>query len=286
MRFLGTGALEAIPDPLCNCYLCQIARKDPGEQRCRSMFQLDKENLIDCGPDFYSVSTRFKLELNDLQNVFVTHTHEDHLSFTNANFIRNSITRACGPVNLYLSQAGYDYLYDAYSTFKDKYTRREGIRALERGLVELHVVKPGHIFNAGGYIIMPVNTCHKASPTETALNYRFEKSGKSLLYACDTGWYLEESLDILRGSNLSVLIMEGTWGNNWELPIEQHLSAKAFLTQLETFSKYGIISSDTRIFVTHISHKHTLTQAEYQNYMNEHTDRNVTVAYDGLEIDL
>jgi len=88
----------------------------------------------------------------------------------------------------------------------------DSIRALKEGRVNLHPVRLGEEFPAGGYEVMAVNTTHEASTTETAINYRFLKDGKSLLYACDTRYYIQESLDYLKGSSLDYLIMEGTWG--------------------------------------------------------------------------
>ena len=52
MRFYGTSAAEAIPNPFCSCYLCENARKMGGKDvRHRSMFRIDEETCDDMGGD-------------------------------------------------------------------------------------------------------------------------------------------------------------------------------------------------------------------------------------------
>lgn len=284
MRFLGTGAADVIPCPLCSCPLCEDARRDPARGRFRSMFQLDEENLIDCGPEFAAAGIRFGLSFEKLKNVFITHTHEDHLDLSNAGFVRNSRTRSNIPVEVYLSEAGYDYVMTMFEAAKDRFPSLEGVRGILQDSIHLHPVSAGIPFTAGGYSVLPVNTSHRVSPTETALNYRFEKDGVSLLYACDTGLYLPESIDLLANSRLDYLIMEGTWGDRTDKSTATHLNAFAFLDQLNTFTAHGIIDDHTQVFVSHINHMHSMTHEDYQRFMDQRAGRPVTVAWDGLTI--
>ncbi len=284
MRFLGTGAADVIPCPLCSCPLCEDARRDPSRGRFRSMFLLDDENLIDCGPEFAAAGIRFGLSFEKLKNVYITHTHEDHLDLSNAGFVRNSRTRSDVPVEVYLSEAGYDYVMTMFEAAKDRFPSLEGVRGILQDRIHLHAVRAGTAFSAGGYSILPVNTTHRVSPQETALNYRFEKDGWSLLYACDTGMYLPESLELLENSHLDCLILEGTWGSRTDKSTATHMNAYSFLEQLEIFSARGIIDAHTAVYLSHVNHMHTWTHEQYQAFMDEHAGRKVTVAYDGLEI--
>ena len=45
MLFLGTGASEMIPNPMCGCPVCRAALRstDPREKRCRSAALFDEE---------------------------------------------------------------------------------------------------------------------------------------------------------------------------------------------------------------------------------------------------
>lgn len=285
MQFLGTAAADVLPGPLCSCPICEDARKKPERGRLRCLFLLDAENMIDCGPDFAAAVMRHGTDVTQLRNIFLTHTHEDHFCGANAGLLRMSRTRSDIPIDLYLSEMAHASLMKKAEFYAAEFPGEESIRALQEGSVRLHPVKAGVPFYAGGYEVLPVNTTHKASPTETAYNYRFRKDGHSLLYACDTGYYTTESLDFLEDSRLDILIMEGTWGNLTDKSTTSHLNAYAFVEQLNIFREHRIIRDDTQIFCTHINHKHDLNHEAYQEWFDAHTDLNVKVAYDGLKID-
>ena len=285
MLFLGTAAADVLPNPLCNCPLCTDARHNPKMGRLRSMFLLDPENLIDCGPDLAAAVMRHGADITNLKNVFLTHTHEDHFCPSNAGLIEMSRTHHDTPVTLYLSEAAYRSVMRKHDLLKADFPTADSIVSLESGIVLLYPVKTGISFLAGGYDVLAVQTTHKASPTETAINYRFKKGGKTLLYACDTGYYIQESLELLAGSRLDYLILEGTWGSLTDKDSSSHLNGPAFIDQLKIFAKYDIIRDNTKIFCTHINHKHEWNHAAYQAFFDQNTKRDVTVAYDGLMIE-
>lgn len=285
MQFLGTAAADVLPNPLCDCPLCRDARKSPKMGRLRSMFLLDSENLIDCGPDFAASVMRHGIDITNLKNVFLTHTHEDHFCPSNAGLIEMSRTHHNDPVTLYLSESAYQSVIRKAELMKAEFSTADSIIALNLGIVLPQPIKTGIPFFAGGYEVLAVDTTHKASPTETAINYRFKKGEKSLLYACDTGYYIPRSLEQLEGSRLDYLILEGTWGSETKKDASSHLNGPAFIDQLEIFAKYGIIRDDTKIYCTHINHKHEWNHDAYQSFFLQNTHRNVTIAYDGLIIE-
>lgn len=281
MRFLGTGAADMIPSPFCNCPVCRDGREDRRFNRMRSLFLLDEENLIDFGPDLGASAMKYGLNLSGIKNVFVTHTHEDHFALSNFDLLRMGKKEH---LDIYMSVPAYKTIMEAKGYVGDRFYR-DDFRAVEEGRVTLHPVEVGKQYSIGGYDVLAVNTTHKASDRETAINYRFVKDGHSLLYACDTGMYLQESLELLRGSELDVLVLEGTWGGRQDKPTDSHLNAYAFVKQLEIFREYGIIDKDTDIYCTHINHRHDWSHERYQGWFRENTDYHVTVAYDGLETD-
>lgn len=284
MLFLGTSAADLLPNPLCNCPICAEARKEPRLQRFRSSFLLDRENLIDCGPDFGAAAMRYGIDLSELKNIFITHTHDDHFCPGNAGLFMMSQTRDPMPVNVFMSRMAFDNCQSIIERLKTEIIGSDWSSAIKKSMINLQPVEIGRPFTVGNFEVTAVNTTHRANQKETAINYRFRKKGLSLLYACDTGYYLEESLDILRDSALDVLIMEGTWGSVTTKPTDSHLNGFAFLEQLDTFEKYGIIGKDTKIYCTHINHKHSWNHRAYQQFFDNNAAHRVTVAYDGLYI--
>jgi phosphoribosyl 1,2-cyclic phosphate phosphodiesterase len=80
--FLGTGAAEAIPAFFCRCEYCEYARIRGGmDVRSHSAFRLDPSVHIDLGPDLFYQMTKTGLDVCDLIDVLITHTHSDHLKF-------------------------------------------------------------------------------------------------------------------------------------------------------------------------------------------------------------
>lgn len=285
MQFLGTAAADLMPGPFCKCPLCEDARRDPSRARFRSLFLLDEENLIDFGPDLGAAAMRHGADLTRIRNVFLTHTHDDHFDMTNIGLIRMSRTREGVPVEMYCSEAAYASLKRYYDLIKTVYPMLAPSGEFRQGHFLVHPVKVGETFFAGGYEVLPVMTTHRVGSGECAINYRFKKDGRSMLYACDTGRYIEESLEYLKDSRLDTLIMEGTWADCTTKSVESHLNAYAFVEQLDVFARYGIIRPDTAVYCTHINHKHEWTQEVYQDFFDRSTPYRVRVACDGMRVD-
>ena len=282
MRFLGTCAADGMPDPFCDCPICQDARANPAHRRLRSMFLLDRKNLIDCSPDLNAACSIFGEDMMDLRNIFITHTHEDHCCFSNIGLLSMSVTRKDVPVDVYLSEGGYEMLTKLRELLGDTYRYFDAAGALDKGLARLHPVKTYEPFEVDGYKIMAVETTHRVSERETAINYLFEKDGKKLLYACDTGIYPARSVEALRGARVDKLVMESTWGSRTDTNTSSHLNCAAFLEMLEVFRENEIIRPDTAIYATHINHKHDLDHDAMQAWYDANSKQKVTVAWDGL----
>ena len=125
---------------------------------------------------------------------------------------------------------------------------------------------------------------HRVSDMECAVNYLFKRDdGRKLLYACDTGFYPERSLSILEGEKIDVLILEATFGSNDSNDTSSHMNAWAFRDMLGILLDRGVIRPDTRVYASHINHKHTFTHELYQAWFDENAPIPVTVAWDGLE---
>ena len=284
MRFLGTCAADGMPDPFCDCPICRDARANPAHGRLRSMFQLDEKILIDCGPDFNAACMKFGVDMMELRNIFITHTHEDHCCFSNIGLLGMSMTRKHIPLDVYLSEGGFEMLMKLREILGDTYRYFDAAGALDKGLARLHPVKTFEPFQVDDYKVMAVETTHRVSEKETAINYLFEKDGRKLLYASDTGYYPPQTLEALRGAQIDILIMESTWGSRTDTSTASHLNCFAFVDQLQIFLREGIIRPDTAVYATHINHKHDLDHDALQAWYDANSPLKVTVAWDGLKI--
>ena len=284
MRFLGTGAADMLPDPFCDCPLCRDAREHPEHVRLRSHFLLDPHTLIDFGPDLGASCARDRVDLTDLRQVFVTHTHQDHFCFANAGLLQMSRTRT-EPLDIYLSEGALKGLEAVFAPGGEMNPGMGKAAEHVRDHIRFHPVRTGAPFRAGDYTVTAVGTTHRASAWECAVNYLFaHDSGKKLLYACDTGFYPEESLAILEKEKVDVLILEATFGSYSGNDTSSHMNAWAFRDMLGILLDREVIRPDTRVYATHINHKHDFTHELYQAWFDENAPIPVTVARDGLEI--
>ena len=253
--------------------------------RFRSMFLLDQKNLIDCGPDLAGATMRFGIKLSGLESVYVTHTHEDHLCTENSGLHQMSKTRKHIPVDVFLSEAGYESMMRLHELVKDEYAYLDAVRDVIDGRMRLHPVKIGVPFEQSGYRVMAVEGRHQVGSRENAVHYLFEKEGSKLLYATDTGVYLPETVEMLRGRRIDTLILEcnGDYGSAEEA--DQHMNLAGFAKTVDMLLDAEAIRRDTRIYATHFGHGRTMTMAQTQAWLDENVRLPVTMAWDGMKID-
>lgn len=80
LKFLGTGASEAIPGLFCDCDICTRSMQAGGKNiRTRSQAIVDDTILIDFPPDTYLHLLRDRIPLTKIHTCIITHNHCDHL---------------------------------------------------------------------------------------------------------------------------------------------------------------------------------------------------------------
>lgn len=286
--FLGTGASEAIPCPFCRCDYCSQARRSGGKDiRTRSSLRLGPQHQIDFAPDAVWQLANNNLDVFDLEHLLITHTHEDHLA------LGELMTRECAvpppdrPVYLYMNKRAAAWVRSAVSALRPGMSEQMWVRlGMLYSIVETDYYQP---FLAGQLQVTPIKANHRAfGPDEDAQNYLIRlPDNQILLYAVDTGWYGDETWDFLSQYSVDILIMEATFGGRTDRGLHPggHLDAASYLLMVEKMSALGVIDHATRLYATHINHKHTLLHDDLQQYFDR-SDHPITVAWDGLKIAL
>jgi phosphoribosyl 1,2-cyclic phosphodiesterase len=287
MIFLGTGAAECFPNPFCSCPACTKAllSTDRKLKRRRSSLLLNQKNLIDFGPDVMHACGEYSCSLAKLENVFITHSHEDHLDIWNIGFMQMAITKT-NPISLYMSKAAYKGLETVLSILEELPDSRlkEKIRT-ERQYYNFIPLELYTEYKIDDMRVIAAKSNHRSFfSDEYSLNYLFDTPRGKLFYACDTGRFFSETVELLKGQALDILVIEGTFGATPLSVSATHLNTETLCEMIDKLKRNGGITCNTRIYVTHISHKGVFTHYDYEEHLQKRYGKQISVAYDGMNV--
>lgn len=271
LKYLGTAAAEGIPGMFCNCRVCRNALKIRGKEiKTRSQALLDDKLLIDFPADTYMHILNHGLDLRNIHNVIITHSHSDHFYPNDfwCRFEGIAYDIVEEPLNIYVTEAGYN----------------EALRQLGEDMnetrVKFHKIAPFEPFDVEDYHIIPLAADH--DPSTNPVIYIIEKGGKSLLYANDTGIFPDSTWDYLEKYNkkfeLISLDCTGMAQKNWR---RSHLCLDTDKEVYDRLTEIGVCDKNTIVYVNHFSHNGMLTHKEL---VVEAEKYGFLVTYDGLEV--
>lgn len=282
--FYGTGAAEGIPNPFCSCPVCEHARKVRGKEvRRRTMFRVNDQVCIDLGADAFAQSLEYG-DLKHLQHVLITHTHEDHLNQMMIDVRHMAIERTEEPLHYYFTGDAFK-IVDYYRTSS---VAVEGmIPQFERdGIVQFHKLDYGKTYEISGLQVTPLKGNHRGTMGENAANYLVQLAdGRLFYYGLDTGWYLPETMEALKGRGLDFLISECTFGLTPREPHPGgHLDASSCRELFPLLLEQGTLRPDSRIYLTHINHYTSNHQQLCEFFAQWDFVCPITVCWDGFQI--
>lgn len=271
LKYLGTGAAEGIPGMFCNCRVCRNALKIRGKEiKTRSQALLDDKLLIEFPADTYMHILNHGLDLRNIHNVIITHSHADHFYPNDfwCRFEGIAYDIVEEPLNIYVTEAGYN----------------EALRQLGEDMnetrVKFHKIAPFEPFDVEDYHIIPLAADHDSSTNPVI--YIIEKGGKSLLYAHDTGIFPDSTWDYLEKYNkkfeLISLDCTGMAQKNWR---RSHLCLNTDKEVYDRLTEIGVCDKNTIAYVNHFSHNGKLTHEEL---VVEAKKYGFLATYDDLEV--
>lgn len=287
LMFLGTGAAEGIPNPLCSCEVCSNARKVGfRELRLRSLFRINENVQIDFGPDVMAASMKHKIDMINLKHILITHTHIDHLCLSEL-LLKEMVNGDNGQkINIYLSQNGYIWVMEQLELFRMGNSNFANSPIIKDKMIEFIPLEYYKIYEVEGLKIIPLKGAHYGfGISENSNNYLVTlENGRTLFYGVDTGYPLDETIEYLKEKHIDLLIIECTFAGNRSKEDKPfgHLDLISVIKVLEEFYNKGTIDSNTKVYLTHINHKHHLTHALLEEEVKKYSKFDIIVAYDGL----
>lgn len=277
IKFLGTAAAEAIPGVFCECETCRRSRTEGGKNiRTRSQAIVDDKILLDFPADTYFHSIMHGIELSKIETCLVTHSHSDHL-YPDELWAR-SVGIANGenlkPITFYAAQNGYQKIMNTIIAHGLDDTDR--VRAKK-----IFAFEP---FEAESYTVTPLKARH-ASDSSPVI-YIIAKDGKSMLYAHDTGYFPDETVEYIKNSKIKLDFVSidccGGLAPGAESGYYSHLNLPGAVKMCNILKENGNITDNTVCVVNHFSHN----GASLHNEMAAAAEKEGFIAaYDGLEIE-
>ncbi len=287
MIFLGTGAAELFPNPFCSCDTCKRAREkgDPRDTRRRSAVLLDKNNLVDCGPDVLHACNEFHCDLTKITNIFMTHLHGDHFSFETLEALRRA--RGTAPhIRLFMASHTLNCLNRFRSDLTELgyLTTAKNFGAFDAccDLVPLTPYKAQALEDME--VTLTLARHAGLFDTEQGSGYLFSKNGATTFLSNDTGLLPQETLAYLKTQQVDTLIIDGTFGAMHADAACRHMTIEHLFETFRILDAQGTLTPSSRIVVTHIAHKGELLHAEYEALLKAEYGDRICLAYDGMTL--
>ncbi|AJY74321.1 MBL fold metallo-hydrolase [Paenibacillus beijingensis] len=264
IHFLGTSAAEGFPALFCRCSHCLKARELSGRNiRTRSSAIFDDTLKIDFPPDTLHHVLRDGLDLGLVKDLFITHTHLDHLWAEDLGMRLPVYAHGLDhPLHIYGHDAVVRKCRDAIGWPGDEF-------------IAVRRIVPFETVDTGTAVVTALPANH--DPEETCLLFFIEKDGKNVFYGHDTGLLPEDTWAWLANRKLDLAILDCTNGN---LPFTGgHLNIEAVLGIRDRLRNEGILQTGGQTVVTHFSHNIGLLHEDLTAIFGA---EEITVAYDGM----
>ncbi len=252
LKFLGSGTSQGVPVIGCKCEVCTSI--NPKDQRFRSSALITADNgkkiLIDCGPDFRQQMLNNKEAHIDA--VMLTHEHNDHV--IGLDDLRPLIFKNKADMPIYCTNRVANEIKDRFA-YAFAEVRYPGAPAFEIEIID-------EAFNLYDAKITPIKVLHHILPV---LGFKFKNSA----YITDASFISDEEKDKL--FNLDYLVLNCI---RREKPHPAHFILPDVL-------KLNDELKPKKMLLTHISHHFGLHEVSKIDLPT-----NVSLAYDGLEIEL
>lgn len=163
-----------------------------------------------------------------ISHVFYTHSHPDHFSL--------AALKALAPCRVYAHESWAGEI------------RGEGL--------DVTPLKIGEWVQAGDFSVLPLPANHSTEkPGEKPLHFLLEKEGKTLLYATDGAWLLNEAHHLIGKRVLSAAVFDATIGDDCpgDFRVFEHNSLAMVRLMIETMRKTGRLAPDAPVFLTHFA---------------------------------
>jgi phosphoribosyl 1,2-cyclic phosphate phosphodiesterase len=286
LQFLGTSAGEQFPGLWCRCPTCTKARQLGGRNiRSNSCAFLSPDCVLDFGAEVFQQARKFDVPILDTRYLFMTHAHADHF-YPQHLFWRWMAPDQELPPGHDIDGARFSSdlpMLDVYGNADVCAViapRMERDRAEEGYRMRLHEVEYGLQGQAGDIAYLPLEANHQVF-TCNAVNYVLQRDGRTILYALDTGWFLDHTYELIKQFRYDLVVIEGTFGYGVDSP--GHFNLDKLQRAIDCFREDDLLKEGARFCATHICPHFSPVYDEYAPILAE---KGITLTYDGMRVEV
>ena len=270
LKYYGTAAAEGVPGLFCTCETCEKSRKAGGRNlRSRSQALVDGSLLIDFPPDTMMHVLCYGLNLFDIRNIVITHSHNDHLLAS--DFAQRRVTFAYlkeeQPLHLYGFEPAFHKIRDALGDM------------VQQNRWAFHVLTSFQTVPIGSHFVTPLKANH--DPNTQPHFFQVSDGNQTLLYAHDTGYFPQETWAYFESSKpfYQMVSLDCTLIHSESR--EHHMGLTACAAVRERMLSMGLADDKTIWVLQHFSHNGGAT---YDELVPIAKSRGFEVAYDTMEV--
>lgn len=272
VQILGTAAAEGFPALFCNCDACKRAFEKGGRNlRTRSGVIVDDHCMIDYSCDTLMHMYQNHLDLAKIDTLLLSHSHEDHF------YVDDFFCRTFGYTGTYdqmahLTVAGNEACGKKLSSV-DNY--------VQKGKMNFETLHAGDVKLYNGIKVTACPARH--DPGQECLVFILEKDGKTFFYGHDSGYYLEETWEMLKDRHLDLALLECTCGVREAGMTGGHQGFPDNIKVRERMLRENIADGSTIFCLSHFSHNGGM---DYDDAVAAAVPKGFIVAYDGIVLEI
>ena len=286
ITYIGTAASEGLPALFCQCPICESARKNGGKEiRGRAAVCVNDTLLIDFPPDIYYGAMRAGVNLSKILDIVGTHAHSDHFAPTELS---------CRVEPVYCKRTEKDKLH-----FWGNMLHGARLNGTLPGAKDGHGENGGLCFDcaesfkpietSAGITVTPLAADHDKNQECRMMLLEEKSTGKTFLYAHDTGMFPEETMEFLRGKRCDLISLDCT---NVMLGGEEdrnHMGIRTDVTMQKRLIANGTADENPRWICHHFSHNGFIPGGRVyplEEFEAIAAGYGFTVSYDGMKVEI
>ncbi len=273
LHYLGTAAAEGWPALFCSCPACAAARAAGGRNiRTRSQALLDGRLLIDFPADTYHHVLANGLDISEVQNLIITHSHEDHWYPDDLGcryaWASNYDRESSPPLTVWgNATVGRDV-----QVFIDRYPAENRL--------QYNPLTPFEPAVIDGYTVTPLPANH--DPAALPVIYQITDGEKTMLYCNDTGLPFDSVWEYWAANpvHFDLISLDCTC---IVLPCRDgHMGLGTNRELVDKMREYGLVDDTTTVVVNHFSHNGCTI---YDDLVKQVAPWGWLVSYDGMTVE-